>query len=293
MESGSRSIPRDKIIYEEAFTGRVVTYHRFRDDIRRCARWLRDTLGMQVGQTVSVSGPSCIDYVMIVHAIWWAGGVVNLINDTLHSSEMMKALDIVQPQFIFVGGDALREKLFAGASRLAAHKLLTFDEVTAAVAGTTDELQPFSLCDKNAHETLCAILLSSGTTGKPKAVMLSHRNMVAAIMQLRADNPANWRQGQREIFFPPLSHVYAVYVVITGAFWIGTYVCLMPRFQLDAFCRLMHERKATLARLVPPIAKRLAEETAVVRRYEYPDLEYFSCSAAPLKVSIAILGHSK
>lgn len=47
----------------------------------------------------------------------------------------------------------------------------------------------------------------------------------------------------------------------------------------------MHEKRATLARLVPPVAVMLAENS-VVGKYQYPDLEYFSCSAAPLKVGL-------
>jgi 4-coumarate--CoA ligase len=114
--------------------------------------------------------------------------------------------------------------------------------------------------------------------------MLSHYNLISAIYQLRADNPDNWRGSQREIFFPPLSHVYALYVCMTGACWLGAYVCLMPRFDLEVFCRLMQDRKTTLARLVPPIAKLLAENPTV-KKYKYASLEYFSCSAAPLNVS--------
>lgn len=48
----------------------------------------------------------------------------------------------------------------------------------------------------------------------------------------------------------------------------------------------MHEKRATLARLVPPVAVMLAENS-VVGKYQYPDLEYFSCSAAPLKVGFS------
>jgi hypothetical protein len=45
----------------------------------------------------------------------------------------------------------------------------------------------------------------------------------------------------------------------------------------------MSEKSATLARLVPPVAVMLAENP-IVNKYQYPNLEYFSCSAAPLKV---------
>ncbi|KAF9782546.1 hypothetical protein IL306_011709 [Fusarium sp. DS 682] len=90
----------------------------------------------------------------------------------------------------------------------------------------------------------------------------------------------------REVFFPPLSHIYATYTVINGAPWLGYYVCLLPRFDLGIYMRLMSTRKATLARLVPPVAKLLAE-CPQVRQYDFSSLEYFSCSAAPLSDKVA------
>lgn len=82
--------------------------------------------------------------------------------------------------------------------------------------------------------------------------------------------------------------------------WLGYYVCLVPSFDLETYCRvgsfpegydpglilsiqLLQDKRATMARLVPPVALALAENP-VVQKYSYPDLEYFSCSAAPLKV---------
>ena len=64
--------------------------------------------------------------------------------------------------------------------------------------------------------------------------------------------------------------------------WLGAYVCLLPRFELELYCRLMQDRRATLARIVPAVVKLLAEQE-VVTRFRYPDLEYFrlfDCSVA-------------
>lgn len=284
----------DKIIYEEAFTGKTRTYGQFHTEVRRGAYWLRHSLGLKVGHTVSIVAPSCIDYVLAVHAVWWAGGVVSLINNSLHEAEIAAAIDLVQPDYLMIH-DSLWEKMprslelcekqhTPGILTLGDKHHATWISFPEHVSMETGELEPFSLKGQDAGRVPCGILLSSGTTGRFKAVMLSHHNMVAAIHQLRADNPQNWRPGQREVFFPPLSHVYALYACITGVFWLGAYACLMPRFQLETYCRLMQDRRATLARLVPPIAKRLAE-SPVVRRYRYPQLEYFSCSAAPLNAS--------
>lgn len=55
---------------------------------------------------------------------------------------------------------------------------------------------------KNARTTCAALVLSSGTTGMPKAVMLSHYNLTAICEMLRAHNTDNWRGSMREVFFP-------------------------------------------------------------------------------------------
>lgn len=293
MNENTFKAAHDKAIYEEAFTGKTKTYGEFRTDVRRAAYWLRHSLGLRAGQIVSIVAPSCIDYILAVHAIWWAGGVVSLINNSLHEAEIAKAFDLIQPDYLVIH-DSLWDKIplsLGLCEKRLAPTILTLGKhhatwlpfLQAHDPATTGELEPYSLQGQDPKTTLCVILLSSGTTGRPKGVMLSHHNLVSALYQLRGDNPSNWRPTQREIFFPPLSHVYALYVCITGVFWLGAYVCLMPRFELEAYCQLMQDREATLARLVPPVAKQLAEE-AVVRRYRYPKLEYFSCSAAPLNV---------
>jgi acyl-CoA synthetase (AMP-forming)/AMP-acid ligase II len=300
MNDNVSSTPYDKIVYEEALTGKTTTYGGFRRQVRQSAYWLRHILGVKSGQTISILCPSCIDYILVVHAAWWIGAVVSPVNNSLHRKEIAYAIDLIQPDFLVIHDSifgTIPQALELCERQPSGLQILTLGNghsswgsfptssiLDAQESSFPEEAEAFSLDGRDSSKTLCAILLSSGTTGSPKAVMLSHQNMVSAIYQLRADNPNNWRGSQREIFFPPLSHVYALYVCMTGACWLGAYVCLMPRFDLEVFCQLMQDRKATLARLVPPIAKQLAENP-LVQKYKYPSLEYFSCSAAPLNVS--------
>ena len=80
---GPVHIPDDKILFEEAFTGRTVTYLGFKDQVRRTAAWLKSHLGLVAGDIVTIISPSSIDYVVVTHAVWWLGGVVSMINDAL------------------------------------------------------------------------------------------------------------------------------------------------------------------------------------------------------------------
>lgn len=306
-------IPDDKILFEEAFTGYTATYLGFKNQVHKTASWLKHHLDLAPGDVVTIISPSCIDYVVATHAVWWLGGVVSMVNDALSPADLAHGLEVVQPQFLIVAAavdDKVQESLQLVSPRVPVRSIITLGRNPSyprwsdimhggkdSQSGTPtynnsgkgdlsplEELEPYSLRDGDNRNVLAAVVLSSGTTGRSKAVMMSHHNLIAANYQLRADNPLNWRGDMREIFFPPLSHVYATYVVMTGAPWLGYYVCLMPRFDLETFCRLMSERKATMARLVPPVAKMLVD-SPITRKYTYPELEYFTCSAAPLSVS--------
>jgi acyl-CoA synthetase (AMP-forming)/AMP-acid ligase II len=298
MQSGTSATSPEKIIYEEAITGKTAAFGEFHDQIRRLAYYLRHQLFLQPGDIVSISAASCIDYILVAHSVWWVGGIVSPINNSLHVDEIVHALNLIKPQVLVVD-ETLFGKLPQFLDTIGEHSLsiytighkLNTKWTPLPVNGSSLDLErepvlhsPITPRNFNARDTCAAILLSSGTTGAPKAVMLSHLNLVAVCYQLKSDNPDNWRGNQREIFFPPLSHVYGLYVCFTMNLWIGAYVCLLPRFEVGTYCRLLHERSATLARIVPAVARILAENP-VVRQYEYPDLEYFSCSAAPLHVT--------
>ena len=305
-------IPNDKILFEEAFTGHTATYLDFKNQVRRTASWFKHHLGLAPGDIVTIISPSSIDYVVATHAVWWLGGVVSMINDALSPKDLAHGFEVVQPQFLVVAAAAAEKvegSLLLVSPVVSIRRIVNLgrtksypcwsdviqQEQQSQPHQTLDKndgreslsplegVEPYSLRNGDNRSVLAAVVLSSGTTGRSKAVMMSHHNLIAVNYQLRADNPQNWRRDMREIFFPPLSHVYATYVVITGAPWLGYYVCLMPRFDLGTFCRLMSERKATMARLVPPFAKILAE-SPITRNYTYPSLEYFTCSAAPLSV---------
>lgn len=292
MQDNISDTPPNKIIYEEAHTGKIATYGTFHRQIRRTACLLQQRLHFQPGQIVAISASSSIDYILVAQAIWWTGGIISPINNTLHPDELRRAIELIKPRYLVID-ESVHDKAHAITEKCTnAPRILTIGkrprgsiwpsfpiDQSPSIDNEPELFDPTPVNPKDC----AAILLSSGTTGHSKAVMLSHRNLVATCYQLRYDNPQNWRGSQREVFFPPLSHVYALYVCFTMCCWLGAYVCLMPRFDLELYCQMMQDRKATLARVVPPVAKLLAEEE-VVRKYKYPCLEYFSCSAAPLHV---------
>ncbi|OJI99655.1 hypothetical protein ASPVEDRAFT_81251 [Aspergillus versicolor CBS 583.65] len=260
LENTTNASP-NKIISEDILTGKLITYQGLREDAFKAAWGLRHRLEMKTGDTVTIIGRSCVGYIVATHAVWAAGGIVSTINHSSSAKEIAHAVKVIRPQFLIV--DSIYEKklreglslqnygdvtIMTMVSRLDGHVLFP-DDLTSNSKRV--EPEAYVLDGQDARTRCAALVLSSGTTGLPKAVMLSHYNLTGICEALRFHNPDNWRESMREVFFP-----------------------------------LMHEKRATLARLVPPVAVMLAENP-IVGKYQYPDLEYFSCSAAPLKPAIA------
>ncbi|CAK7230959.1 hypothetical protein SEUCBS140593_007764 [Sporothrix eucalyptigena] len=282
------------IVCEDTLTSKTATYGSIRADAFAAAHALRHQHGLAAGDTVTIIGRSQVDYILAAHAVWAAGCVVSTVNHSSAPKEIVHALKIVKPRLLIVDVAVLDKVRRAFEGLDVSPAVMTLVERVPDTPLFPDDLLSNERIDASAYvldgrdaRTVCAaVVLSSGTTGLPKAVMLSHHNLVCISEMLRAHNPDNWRGSQREVFFPPLSHIYGLYVCALMAPWLGSYVCMVPSFDVETYCRLMHEKRATLARLVPPVALALAQ-SPVVQKYSYPDLEYFSCSAAPLTPVVA------
>lgn len=110
MQHGGENTQPEKVIYEEAITGKTASYGPFHRQIRQTAYSLRQTLSLGPGNIVSISASSCIDYILTAHAVWWAGGVVSPINNTLHIDEITHALDLIKSR-IFIVDETLYGKI--------------------------------------------------------------------------------------------------------------------------------------------------------------------------------------
>lgn len=119
---------------------------------------------------------------------------------------------------------------------------------------------------------------SSGTTGLPKHVMLTHRSLVAGVSQLRLGHPV--RQDDVVLVALPVFHVSG-FETTALALLEGATVVLLPGFELDPFLAAIQNHRVTRAEVVPPIVRLLADDKRVAD-YHLSSLRVLGSLAAPL-----------
>ena len=127
---------------------------------------------------------------------------------------------------------------------------------------------------------------SSGTTGRAKGVILTHRNLVANLVQFGELTGANAESKILAVL--PFFHIYGMTVMMNNGIHKQATVVTMPRFDLTDFLRIIAERGVTYVYIAPPIAVALAKHP-VVDQYDLSSIEIIFSGAAPLD---AELGHA-
>src|SRR3712207_6671902 len=144
---------------------------------------------------------------------------------------------------------------------------------------------PSAQVDFDPANDLVTLPYSSGTTGLPKGVILTHRNLVANVAQCRP--LIRLGEDERIIAVLPFFHIYGLTVLMNqGLAWGGAVVTL-PRFDLEDFLRTIQEQRITRAFVAPPILLALAKHP-VVDRYDLSSLTSITSGAAPLDRKLAL-----
>ncbi|MFN0114394.1 MAG: AMP-binding protein [Paracoccaceae bacterium] len=266
----------------DGVSGEVVTAAELAHRIRALAGGLaRDGIA---GRTVAVMSPNSPDYPVAMHGPMLAGATVTTVNPSYTVDEVRyqltdsgASLVIVHPAFLETARAAAEG---TGVVRIATTLAAPGHPSIADLSGPPLARQAaMDLANDTA-----VIPYSSGTTGLPKGVMLTHRSLVANILQTVEVKKIG--AGETTLAVLPFFHIYGMQILVNLYLSQGAALVTLPRFDLEALLRLTAAHRFERLFVVPPVILALAKHP-VVDQHDLSSLRYVNSAAAPLGAELA------
>ena len=182
------------------------SYAELGDRAARLAAGLRGRLGLAAGDRVAIVAKNCPGYVETLYGIWHGGLAAVPANAKLHGAELAYILEHSGARVCFATGKE--------ADEIAAHRPDTLEhliEIGSADYAALFTGEPAALTGA-APDDLAWLFYTSGTTGRPKGAMLSHRNLVAMSLGYLTDVDVTM-PGQPVLHAAPMSHGSGMYIL--------------------------------------------------------------------------------
>ena len=269
----------DKPALIDGPTGRTITFAELDAATRALAAGLA-ARGFGPGDALAIYMPNLPEYAVAFHGVARAGGRATTANPLYTARELEHQLRdseakilLTVPPFLDVAREA--------ADAAGIEDVFVVGEAEGA-APVSDLLgDPAEAPDVviDASADLAVLPYSSGTTGLPKGVMLTHSNLVANLVQIQDAFPIS--EDDVLIGCLPFFHIYGQTVIMNQGLWQGATIVTMPRFDLEQYLDLIAEHGVSRAYVVPPIALALAKHPAVDQR-DLSSVDVVMSGAAPL-----------
>jgi acyl-CoA synthetase (AMP-forming)/AMP-acid ligase II len=259
-------------------TGHAITYSELAEGIRRLAAGL-SLLGIRKGSVVAIYAPNLPDYAVVFHAVARLGAMLTTVNPAYTAEELTFQLRDSGAHLLVTTAALLPCAREATAAVGQPIEIVTLDRAdgVATIADVAVDADPPAVAIDPAHDVV-VLPYSSGTTGLPKGVMLTHRNLLANLVQIDAIENSEMRALVGVL---PFFHIYGMVVVMNLGLLRGATCVTLPRFDFEAFLRILQDWPIALAHIVPPIAVALAKHP-VVDQYDLKHLRWLFSGAAPL-----------
>jgi acyl-CoA synthetase (AMP-forming)/AMP-acid ligase II len=268
----------EAIAMADGLTGRTISYGSLIEQIRQTAAGLA-ARGIKKGDVVSLWSPNVPEWPVVFFAVVKLGAIVHTSNPVSTPHELAFQLKDGNVQMLFTVG-ALADKAIAAIAESGRPiELFTIDETPgiASLASIAVDRDPPAVSIDPA-EDLCVLPYSSGTTGLPKGVMLTHRNVVAQLNQIEAIENV---EMPALLGVLPFFHIYGMVIILMHGFMRAATIVTMPKFEFEPFLKVLQDWPITSAHIVPPIVVGLGKHPAV-DNYKFPHLKYIFSGAAPL-----------
>jgi acyl-CoA synthetase (AMP-forming)/AMP-acid ligase II len=266
-------------------TGARTTFGELRAGIEALAGALA-ARGVGPGDVVALHSPNVPAFATVFHGILRAGATATTVNALYTAEEIETQLRDSGAGFLFTVG-ALSEPALAAADAvgLAAERVVVLDghDAHAGLADLVGEAHAAPLVEIDPATHVAVMPYSSGTTGYPKGVRLSHRNLVANVVQTYPLLDVEPTDVVLAVL--PFFHIYGMTVLLDIALKKRAALVTMPRFDLSRFLGLIQEHLCTYLFIAPPIAVALAKHP-LVAEYDLGSVRAILSGAAPIDAGL-------
>ncbi|MEV8548077.1 AMP-binding protein [Streptomyces sp. NPDC051572] len=268
-------------------SGKALTYGELAVLVRRLAAGLA-VEGIGKGDVVALHSPNTILFPVVLYAATTVGGTVTTLSPLATPAEIAKQLIDAEAR-LMVSVSALVETARAAVGVV---RRLTGRDIEILVCDSADGhrtvLELLRDVDVPAFELdpavdVAVLPYSSGTTGVPKGVMLTHSNLCTNLEQLSGLHHTG--ENDRVIAILPFFHIFGLTALVNSALRRGATVYVHARFDLDTFLTSLERDRITHAYVAPPVMLALAKHPAVAN-LDLSHLRRIICAAAPLDAGV-------
>jgi len=290
------------VIYRAIDSPRHYTFKDVRDVATAFGEGLRNLWDWEKGDVLNIYAPNDIDIGPLIYGVFFAGGIVSPANPAYSPDELAFQLSNAGAKAI-----ATTKSFLPNAVKAATKSGIPHDRIIllGAEKDESNRFKHWSNIRKTSgalryrrrkldfENDLAFLVYSSGTTGLPKGVMLSHRNIVADLCLVKGAVGHYYSTGSDKILgVLPFFHIYGLTALVHQPLHRGIELVVMPTFDLKTFLQTIQDHKITFVYVAPPVIVRLARDE-VVDDYDVSSLRMITSGAAPLTKELVDTVHAR
>lgn len=292
----------DKVAILDGATGSTRTFGDYHSIMKNVAATLRYEYMIDENSTVALFAPNHVDFLPISLAVSLCGAKLTPINPLYTQRELEVVLQRSKSSVLVIHKAKLEPALAAvkNCPTVKHIVVMTVDDTEAVPEGTVNLAwlkqhhlahtmnETMHVVHKKVNTHPFLLPYSSGTTGMPKGVCLTHSNIVVNLLQVEGVEDIGFPMNHKLISPLPFFHIYGFLVSMLYCAWKGQQIITTSgRFDLAEFCQLVQDHKPERAHLVPPIIVGLAKDP-MIAKYNFGSLQQIVSAAAPLGRDIEI-----
>ncbi|XP_033733814.1 4-coumarate--CoA ligase 1-like [Pecten maximus] len=272
--------------------GKSYTYLGLRDAVIKLSSALH-RLGYKKGDVLCMCSTNSTEYAILILACVTSGIILTTTNPVYTSGEIVRHFHHSGASGVVVTKSLLPNVQEA----LASDSSLQSTIKNIIVVGDMEGYRSFSslLSDDGTcfpenlmidpNEDVALLPYSSGTTGLPKGVMLTHMNIVSNLQQTRPQFAIT--NDDSVLCLLPMFHAYGMLFILMNTLQDGGKLVILPEFEPESFLTSIQQHKVSLLYMVPPIALFLARHP-LVDKFDISSIRAHLCAAAPLGESLCL-----